>query len=212
MPSLPSATDLKAYLGLTTTSDDALIAERVQTAIGMAERDTGRVFASSSNKTRLYSSNGESLVSVSDRPMTDASRVVTWMGAALVEGSTCWFLPDRRDPDTTTSLQIKPFQTVGQWWRADPAWFDKNLDRRAYPAGMPNDLSITGIEGIPFPRSEVTGAILVLGAFLYWRAKSGASGVAYATTGEAVSLEETPPEYQAFVRDWKVYPAVAFGG
>lgn len=212
MPSLPNAADLKAYLGLTTTADDALIAERVQAAIGMAEKDTGRVFASSSNKTRLYSSNGESLVSVSDRPMTDASRVVTWLGATMTEGTNCWFLPDRRDPDNTTTLQIKPFETVGAWWRADPMWFDKNLDRRYYPVGMPNDLSIAGIEGIPFPRAEVVGAITVLAAFLYWRAKSGATGVAYDTSGTPITLSETPPEYQAFVREWKHSTAVAFGG
>lgn len=212
MPSLPNSADLKAYLGLTTSVDDALIAERVQAAIGMAERDTGRVFASSSNKTRLYSSNGESVVSVSDRPMTDPSRVVTWMGAALIEGTNCWFLPDRRDPNTTTTLQIRPFETSGQWYKADPMWWDKNLDRRYYPVGMPNDVSVAGIEGIPFPRSEVTGAILVLASFLYWRAKSGATGVAYDTNGEAITLAETPPEYQAFVREWKVWNAVAFGG
>ena len=55
----------------------------------------------------------------------------------------------------------------------------------------------------------VSGIATMMAAFLYWRAKSGATGTAYLNTGEAVSLTETPPEYQQFVADWKVKTAVA---
>ena len=208
--SLPTSSDLKSYLGLTTTTDDTLIAQLIPIGLGMAERDTGRTFASGSNTTRTYSSNGDALIAIHDRPMTDPSRVITWQGATLVEGTNAWFLPDRRDPNISTTLQIRQFDT-GQWdwYKADPQWFDKNLDRRRYPLGTPLDISITGIIGHPFPRNEVSGAILILDAFLYWRAKSGASGSAYDLSGDAVSLAETPPEYQDFVRTWRVRTAVA---
>ena len=208
--SLPTSSDLKSYLGLTTTTDDTLIAQLIPIGLGMAERDTGRTFASGSNTTRTYSSNGDALIAIHDRPVTDPSRVVTWQGATLVEGTNAWFLPDRRDPNISTSLQIRQFDS-GQWdwYKADPFWFDKNLDRRRYPLGMPQDISITGIIGHPFPRNEVSGAILILDAYLYWRAKSGSSGSAYDLAGQAVSLAETPPEYQDFVRTWKVRTAVA---
>ena len=210
MPPLPSVSDVKTYLGLTGTGDDTMIAERLQAAIGMAERDTGRTFASGSNSTTTYSTNGEAVVMIHDRPVTDASRVVTWNGAALTEGTNYWLLPDRRDPNISTALQLRPFDTGRRdWFKTDPQWFDKNLDNPRWgTGGMPNDLSITGILGHPFPKSDVTGAILVLTAFLYWRAKSGATGVAYDLSGEGVSLAETPPEYQRFVADWRLRTAV----
>lgn len=214
MPSLPSVTDVKTYLGLTGSGDDALITERIATAIGMAERDTGRVFAASSNQTTRYSTNNEALVAIHDRPYADGSRVVTWNGATLTEGTNCWFLPDRRDPAISTQIQIRYFNTNrSDWYKVDPMWWDKNLDNgRGYGVGQPNDLSITGILGEPFPKADVTGAILVLASWLYWRAKSGASGTVTTVTGDAIALTDTPPEYQDFVRDWRVHTAVASVG
>ena len=214
MPSLPSVTDVKTYLGLTGSSDDALITERLATAISMAERDTGRTISASSNASRTYSTNGEALIGIHDRPFTDASRVITWNGATMVEGTNVWFLQDRRDSNDTTQLQIRVFDTNRwDWYKADPNWFDKNLDNpRLYQGGLPNDLVITGIVGMPFPKQDVVGAILVLTAFLYWRAKSGATGAAFTITGEEVTLAETPPEYQAFVRDWRIHTAVSSVG
>lgn len=211
--SLPTRSDLKAYLGLTTTNDDALIDQLLPIGLGLAERDTGRTFASGSNSQTTYSSNGDALIPIHDRPVTDPSRSVTWNGTTLVEGTTCWFLPDRRDPNISIALQIRRFDTSRiDWYKADPQWFDKNLDRPRYPMGSPNDVIVNGIIGHPFPRSEVSGAILVLDAYLFWRAKSGSSGSAYDISGEAVSLASTPPEYQEFVRTWRVQSGVASVG
>jgi len=211
--SLPTRSDLKTYLGLTSTTDDALIDQLLPIGLALAERDTGRTFASGSNTTTTYSSNGDALIAIHDRPVSDPSRVVTWQGATLTTTGTsanAWFLPDRRDQNISTQLQIRPFDTGrADWFKADPMWFDKNLDVRRWPAGMPNDISITGIIGHPFPRNEVSGGILILDAYLYWRAKSGATGAAFAITGEEVSLAQTPPEYQEFVRTWRVRTAVA---
>ena len=211
--SLPTQSDLKTYLGLTGTGDDTLIAQLLPIGLAMAERDTGRTFASGSNTTRTYSTNGDALIAIHDRPFTDPSRVVSWNGATLIEGTNAWFLPDRRDQNISTSLQIRTFD-VGraEWYKADPQWFDKNLDHPRYPVGSPNDLTISGVIGHPFPRDEVSGAILILDAFLYWRAKSGATGSAYTITGEEILLSQTPPEYQDFVRTWRIRTAVASVG
>jgi hypothetical protein len=211
--SLPALADLKTYLGLTGSGDDALIAQLLPIGVAIAERDTGRTFASGSNTATTYSTNGMAMIPIHDRPVDDPSRTVTWNGATLVEGTNAWFLPDRRDPHISVNLQIRPFDTSrADWYKADPQWFDKNLDNPRYPVGAPNDLVISGILGHPFPRSEVSGAILVLDAFLYWRAKSGATGAAFSITGESVSLAETPPEYQMFVRNWRVNLGVASVG
>jgi hypothetical protein len=207
--SLPTRSDLKTYLGLTTTGDDGLIDQLLPIGLAMAERDTGRTFATGSNRTTTYSSNGQAMLVIHDRPMTDGSRTVTWSGVTMTEGTSAWFLPDRRDPNITTSLQLRPFDTGrSDWFKADPQWWDKNLDRSRYSMGTPNDVVISGIIGHPFPLADISGAILVLDAYLYWRAKSGATGSAYAITGDPVSLAETPPEYQAFIRDWRIRTAV----
>src|SRR5947207_1417093 len=142
MPPLPSVTDIKTYIGLTGSGDDALIAERLNAAIAMAEHDTGRVFSSSSSTTRRYSTNNESWLMIHDRPMTDASRVVTWSGTTLTENAdplqaTVWLLPDRRDPNIATSIQLNPFGFTD--YRSEPMYWDRNLDRRHYGAGYPLD-------------------------------------------------------------------------
>ena len=208
---LPLLADIKTYLGLTGTQDDALITSILPTGVARASRDTGRTFSSSSNVTTRYSTDGNAMVTIHDRPYTDPSRTVTWLGVTMVEGTNVWFLPDRRDQNVTTQIQMRYFDT-GQvdWYKADPQWWDKSLDiwwwRRS---GAPTDLVITGIGGIPFPDAEVTGAITVLVAWLYWRAKSGASGTVYTPTGDPVALTDTPALYQDFVRNWKIHTAVA---
>jgi len=212
MPPLPSVTDVQTYLGI--TSDATLLAERLAAAISMAERDTGRTFSSSSNTTRRYSTNNETLLFIDDRPLVDASRTVTWMGTTMTENvsnpqlGTVWFLPDRRDPNITTSVQLRLFDTAGTWYKADPQWFDKNLDWRRFGSSYPLDLVITGIIGHPFPSQDVVSNIIVATAYLYWRAKSGATGTAYNLQSEPVSLDEMPPEYQAFVARWRIRTAV----
>lgn len=211
MPALPSLSDIKVYLGLTTTGDDALLTQLQGVAVGRAEADTGRSFSSSSNQTTRYSTDWQFSLVIHDRPFTDASRTVQLNGVTMSEGSNVWFLPDRRDQNITTTIQLQYYDTSrSEWYKADPGWFDKNLDRprRGY-GSMPNDLVISGIKGQPFPRSEVTGAITILWAWLYWRAKSGASGTVATITGDLISLSDLPVEYQQFVTEWRIRTAVS---
>jgi len=207
---LPTVSDLKTYLGITGAQDDALLAQCIIDAVGKAERDTGRVFAAASNVRTTYSTDGQAWLTVHDRPFTDPSRTVTIDGVTSTEGTNVWFLPDRRDQNITASVQLRYFdRSRPDWYKSDPYWFDKNLDSPRYGSGTPNDLVITGIIGHPFPDDDVVGAIRLLEAWLYWNAKSGASGVVQLPTGENLDLEAEPPRYAEFVRNWKIRTAVA---
>src|SRR5690242_15031818 len=98
MDPLVSLTELKTHLKITGTSDDALLASCASNASQTAERDTSRIFAVSSNVTHIYSTDGQSSLVVHDRPYADATRVVTWNGVTLTEGTGYWMLQDRRNP------------------------------------------------------------------------------------------------------------------
>ena len=209
MPTLPTTSDIKTYLGITGSQDDTLIAQALSDAIAKAERDTGRAIAAASNTRTTYSTNGEAWIVIDDRPFTDASRTVTIDGVTMTEGTNVWFLPDRRDQNITASVQLRYFDKGRpDWYKADPYWFDKNLDSPRYGAGTPNDLVIQGIIGMPFPDADVVGAIRHLTAWLYWNAKSGASGVVQLPGGESLDLAAEPPRYAEFVRNWRIRTAV----
>lgn len=206
---LVTLTELKDYLGVTGTQDDLRIASAASNASIMAERDTGRVFAVTSNVTRRYSTDGQSSLTIHDRPYSDSSRTVTLDGATQVEGSGVWFLPDRRNGDVSVTIQVRHYDRTGDWYKADPQWWDKNLDRRRYTNGTPNDLVITGVEGHPTLPPDVRQGVLELAAYLYWNEKSGASGFVQTPQGDQVELGEYPQAYQNLVRNWRIRTAVA---
>ena len=210
MSPLPTLTDLKTYLGITGSQDDTLLSQTITDAVGKAERDTGRTFSTGSNYTTTYSTDGQSSLVIHDRPFTDASRLVTLGGVTMVEGVGVWFLPDRRDQNISATIQLKYYdRSRPDWYKVDPGWFDKDLDNPRYFSGTPNDLVIRGVKGHPFPSDDVVGAIRLLEAWLYWNAKSGASGVVQLPTGENLDLEAEPPRYQEFVRNWRIRTAVS---
>lgn len=212
MPPLPSLSDIKTYVGLTGSQDDALLNSLRVDAIAAAGRDTGRTFSASSNTTTMYSSDGNSSLTVHDRPITDASRIVTLAGTTMTENVNVWFLPDRRDPNISTTIQLRVYdQSRGEWYKSDPMWWDKNLDRRGYGPGYPNDLIISGILGIPFPASDVCWAVKFKWASLYWQAKSSASGVVSTPGGTEIDVEGESRRYDRFVSQWSIRTAVASG-
>ena len=207
---LITLTELKTHLGVTGTVDDLRLAAAASNASYMAERDTGRTFAVASNVTRRYSTDGQALLTIHDRPYTDGTRTVTLQGATLTEGSGVWFLPDRRSEDVTVHVQLRHFDTSRtDWYKADPAWFDKNLDRWRWASGAPNDLVITGVVGHPSLPPDVRQAVLELAAYLYWSAKSGASGFTQSPQGDEADLGDYPESYKAMVRNWRIRTAVA---
>jgi hypothetical protein len=209
--SLPTSSELKAYLGITGSQDDARIAAAVVSAIGMAERDTGRVFSVSSNVTRYYSTDGQSSLVVHDRPYSDSTRVVTLSGVTQTEGTNVWFIPDRRNGEVTATIQLQHYDTSRPgWYKTDPYWFDKNLDHWRGYGSTPNDLAITGVEGHPDVTDDVHQGMLELAAFLYWHERGGASGFVQTPQGDQVELSSDYPEaYQQLVRNWRIRTAVS---
>lgn len=205
---LVSLTDIKTYLGKTGTDDDLLIASIASNATAMAERDTGRWFAVSSNVTTRYSTDAQASLTIHDRPYNDSTRTVTVAGAPMTEGTNVWFLPDRRNMDVTATIQIRPYER--DWYARSFYWFDANLDSARYlgMGGQPNDLVIVGTVGHPTTPPDVFMAVLELAAWLYWRAKGGASSYAETLTGNDVDLALLPMAYQVMVRNWKIRTAV----
>ena len=211
MAPLVSLAEIKSYLGMTGTNDDGIIASAASNASIMVERDTGRTFAVTSNVTRTYSTNGEAVVTIHDRPLSDSTRVVSLTGVSLTETEGYWMLQDWRDNLTSSQIQLRPFDTSrADWYKVDPNWFFKNLDRYPYTMGAPNDLVITGVEGYPVLPLDVFEWTRRLAAFLYWQAKGGASGFVQSPEGEEFDLsQDRPPGYERFVRDWRLRTAVA---
>ena len=208
-----SLAEVKTYLGLVGTGDDQLISSCIVQAEARLERDTGRTFAYSSNVSRTYSTDGQASLVIRDVPAYGSNtRTVTLGGVTLTEGSGYWLLPDRRNPDVSVTIQLRFYDTSrADWYKADPGWFDKNLDSPRYlSSGSPNDLVITGTEGhaLPVP-GDVVGMEKVMAALLYWQAKSGASGTVNTPTGETIDLTQDAIGYDQFVRDWKIRTAVA---
>ena len=207
---LVTLTEIKQYLGKTGTDDDVLIASIASNASIMAEQDTGRLFAVQSNVTTRYSTDGQTSLNIHDRPYDDATRVVQLLGVTLVEGTNVWFLPDRADPAATHTIQLR-YYWKGNWYVRDFNWFDGNHDNPRWAAmqGSPNDLVITGtVVHLNIP-PDVKMAVLELAAFLYWRAKGGASSYSQTLTGTDVDLALLPMAYQVMVKNWTVRTFVA---
>ena len=211
MPPLVTLDEVKAYLGVTGNGDDVRIASAASNASIMAERDTGRIFAVSSNVTRRYSTDGQAMLVIHDRPYSDPARTVTLSGATVEEGTSVWFLPDRRNPDVSVQVQLRHFDMGNpEWYKVDPQWFDKNLDNGRWFTGQPNDLVISGVEGHPTLPLDVKQAVLELAAWLYWHERSGASGFVATPQGDQVELgSDFPESYRQMVRNWRIRTAVA---
>lgn len=212
--SIVSLSDVKTYLGLTGTGDDQLISTCITTAEARIEQDTGRTFSYSSNVTRTYSTDGAASLMIRDVPSAASNTgTVTLSGAALTYGTGYWFLPDRRNPDVSVTIQLRLYdRSRRDWYKANPNWWDANMDspRYALAIGSPNDLVIAGPEGHPTPTpGDVVGMCKVMSALLYWQAKSGASGTVNTPTGETIDLTANPVGYDEFLKSWRTGTAVS---
>ena len=209
-PLLVSLAELKTYLGITGTSDDLLLASIASNASAQAERDTSRYFAVRSNHTERYSTNGQHSLRIYDVPYTDASRTITWLSAPLTQDTNVWLLPDETNSEVSTTIQIQHFDpTRGEWYKSNPFWFDAGLDLPNRSGSSPNDLVVTGVHGHPETPPDVKQAVTELAVWLYYRAKSGASGQVILPSGGTVELTDYPPVYREFVRRWGVNTGVA---
>jgi hypothetical protein len=210
MPPLVSLDELKQYLKISGTSDDLLLASCASNASITAERDTGRIFAVSSNVQHVYSTDDNASFTIHDRPYNDATRTVRWQGVDQTEGEGYWMLQDRRNPDVSVTIQLRQYdRTRPGWYKANPNWFDANLDMLDRRGSVPNDLIVTGTVGHPQLPLDVKQAVTELAALYFWQAKSGASGVVSSPTGEPIDLADLSDSYARFVKNWKIRTAVA---
>ena len=143
--------------------------------------------------------------------LQDGHRIFVLDGVTQTEGTNVWFLTDRRNPDVSATIQLRYYDRSWDWYKADPDWWDKNLDspRAQIRLGTPNDLVITGTVGHPATPPDVKQAVLELAAWLYWRAKGGVSSFGETLSGTDVDLALLPMAYQVMVRNWKIHTAVA---
>lgn len=204
MPPLVSLDELKTYLKITGNSDDVLLASCASNASATAERDTSRIFAVTSNVRHVYSTDAAYSLTIHDRPYNDATRTITWNGVTMTEGTDVWFLQDRRNPDVSTTIQLRNYDRAGQWYKADPMWWDKNLDVLDRRGSAPNDLVIDGTVGHPTTPPDVKQAVTELAASMFWKAKSGGSGVVSTATGEQFTIAELEDRYQMFIARWRI--------
>jgi hypothetical protein len=209
VPALVTVSELKTYLGLTGSNDDALLASVASNATAIAQDETGRIFAVESNVTRTYSTDGQASLVVHDMPREDATRVVSYAGVDQTEDTGYWLLPDRRSNEVSTIIQLRRYD-VG-WANRSYSWFDANLDspRAALGDAQPNNLVITGTWGHPTRPDSVFENIRRLAALLYWQAKAGASGIVSTPTGEEIDVAASrPPGWDEFVTHWRIRTAV----
>lgn len=205
---LVTLTELKTYLKITGTSDDGLLASCASNASIQAEQDTSRIFAVTSNVRHVYSTDAQTSLTIHDRPYTDGTRTITLNGVTLTEGTNVWFLQDRRNPDVSTTIQLRAYDRGPDWYKSDPMWWDKNLDRLDRRGSVPNDLVIEGTVGHPSTPLDVKQAVTELAAAMFWKAKSGASGVVFTATGEQTTVAELEDRYQRFIHNWRIRTAV----
>lgn len=213
MPVIPSRSEVKAFLQIpvSTTTHDALIDSLIPAAVGTLERMSGRQISASSNVQTTYSTDGSSSLVIHDRPYTDPSRSVQLDGTTLTENQDVWFIQDRRDPNVTATIQLRQFTGSGEWWKADPDWFNKNLDiwaRRWGESGMPNNLTITGIIGMPLITYDTHHAIIEMTGYLF-KQKDAAGNVTFSPEGAILDIQDLPTPVQAWLINWRIRTAVS---
>lgn len=214
MAVIPTYSEVKTYLSLTATTHDTLIQSLIPAAIAFLERQSGRYLSSSSNVQTRYSTDGQSALVIHDRPYVDPSRVITFNGTVLTEDTDVWFIQDRRNINVTTNIQLRQFVGQGEWYKADPGWWDKNLDywaQRWGDSGMPNDLLITGIIGQPIISEDTKLAISAMTAYLF-RQKDAAGNTTFSPAGAPMDMSEVPAPVQQWIVDWRIRTAVAAVG
>lgn len=180
-------------------------------AVSFLEHESGRTISASSNRETIYSTDGQAGLVIHDRPFTDPSRTVTLNGTALTGDQDFWFVQDRRQPEITTMIQLRPFFFGGEAYKGDPDWFDKNLDnwyRKWQASGYPNDLKITGIIGHPVLAESTKQAWIAMTAYLF-KQKDVQGSVVFSPAGVAIDIADLPPQVQDWIIHWRIRTAVA---
>jgi len=204
-----TAAELRTYLDITATTGRASTAN-LDLLIGAAsdflERETGRIItASASNTARTFSTFGAAAVTIPDLRTVSS---VTLQDTALVVDSTYYLIPARQQPvageTIYTGIQFRAYDRYD--YRANPEWFDRNLDHWRWRTGysLPNDLVITGLWGHTSVPAQWKLATLVLAGYSYKRPDSLLANVAITPEGGLLNYGDMPPEVHELIASWRL--------
>lgn len=194
--------DVRGYLNITSTSgpySDGMLSSNIRAASAFLERQTSRQFAAQAGVTKTFTTHGQAQVAIPD--LRTATAVVL-QDTTLTADETFWLIEDVRHSGVYVAIQLHNFNRSD--YRANPGWFDRNLDRdwRKGWSSLPNDLDITGDWGHdPLP-DELLHATKVLAAWYTKRPDSVLAGVAVTAEGTELRYSDLPPEVAAFITAW----------
>jgi hypothetical protein len=187
---------------------DQVIGSNIRDASWYLERVTRRIFRDESSLTLKFTTNGQSAVYL---PGLRTASSILFNSGALVDGTSCWLIPDVQQTGQSLAIQVRPYDRSGPYWQY-PDWFDRNLDSPKWSSygdngGLPNDLVISGAWGYTEPTlpEPVRRNTARLAAFFCLRSDALLSG-ARATENGIFDLSQWPIEVQAFVASWHSGP------
>jgi hypothetical protein len=208
-----TAAELRSYMDISATTGratDANLNLFLQAASDFLERETGRIItASGSNTARTFSTFGAAAITIPDLRTVSS---VTLQDTALVADSTYYLIPSRQQPvagnTIYTGIQFRAYDRYD--YRANPEWFDRNLDHWRWNRGysLPNDLVITGLWGWTTVPPQWKLATLVLAGYEYKRPDSLLANVAITPEGALLNYGQMPPEVRELIDGWRLTEAV----
>lgn len=205
-----AVSEVRDYLQQTSTTgrfSDAQIGSNIRAAQSYLQRRTGRQFENQTATTKTFTTLNRAIVNIPD---LRTATTVTKTGSVTTDYD---LLPDRMSSGVYTGIQFRvPYVSGGDWYKSDPLWWDKNLDRPNYAGGVgyfssePNDLTIEGDwgytgDGMPY---DVLHAVKLLASFYTLRPQSVLAGASVTPEGALLTYRELPIEVRTFIEEWSL--------
>lgn len=209
-PAFCTEADVRAVIELNAAASSNYSSDTINSNIRSAawflERVTHRIARNETSLTLTFSTQGQTSLYI---PGLRSAAAVTLNGAALVDSSSYWLIPDALQTGVYTGIQFRAYARGFDpgWYLSIPDWFDRNLDSPKWQSAdrlsLPNDLVIDGAWGytdatLPEPWRH---ANKVLAAYYTLHSDVFLSSVRV-VEGGAFDLSQYPIEVQSFVSDW----------
>ena len=175
-----SLADLKTYLGVGTTTDDALLSQCLSRAQGFIEAQTGRVFEASADTTKTFDAAACVLADEEGRQLTLSTSVTNGDGTTVASSQYV------TEPRTTTpywALRLKANASVAWTYSDTPEGAISIVGRWAYSTSAPAD---------------VAQATVALAAYFYRQRGAEATGMEQVMSGSGVVM--MPPRLPDVVK------------
>lgn len=195
--------EVKAFLRITGTDDDALIDDLLLSASGFLQQRSGRQFEPLT-ETRLFSTEGRAYLTIPDLRTASA---VTLSSAVLTANQSYWLIPSRQYSTIYTGIQLRAFDTSkAGWYKTSPEWFDRNYDSPRWQySTLPLDLSITGDWGWQNYPDELRLATKALVGFWIRHGSDGKmANVVFTPEGAPIDYSGFPIEVRNFLDEWSI--------